>query len=268
MSRRRHLRLASTLSVMLGAAAQAAAQAAATPERMHHRHNDPMAYIASLDDPRRDAYQKPDEVMRALALRPGEVVADIGAGSGYFALRFARAVGDTGRVYAVDISPDMVRHLNRRLRDASVRNVFTVLADPDDPLLPDASVDRFVIVDTWHHVEDQAGYLALMKRMLKPGGQVVHIDFQKRELPVGPPVGMKIAREDLVKQMEAAGFTLAAEHTFLPYQYFLVFTPAGVRGALSPPADRPESPSHARQAAPVSPVQAPGSSGSPPASSF
>ena len=126
---------------------------------MHQRHNDPMAYIASLDDPKRDEYQKPDEVLKALALRPGEVVADIGAGSGYFALRFARAVGDAGRVYAVDISPDMVRHLNRRLRDAGVRNVVTVLSDPDDPLLPDASVDRFVIVDTWHHVEDQAKYL-------------------------------------------------------------------------------------------------------------
>jgi ubiquinone/menaquinone biosynthesis C-methylase UbiE len=201
----------------------ALAQAAATPQDMHHRHGDPMAYIASLDDPARDAYQKPEEVLKALDLRPGEAVADIGAGSGYFAVRFAQAVGETGRVYAVDISPDMVRHLNRRLRDAGLRNVFTILADPDDPLLPDASVDRFVIVNTWHHVEDQAKYLERMKRMLKPGGQVVHIDFQKRDLPVGPPVGMKIAREDLVKQMEGAGFRLAAEHGFLPYQYFLQF---------------------------------------------
>ena len=198
-------------------------QAAATPHEMRHRHGDPMAYIASLDDPARDAYQKPDEVLKALALRPGEVVADIGAGSGYFALRLARTVGDAGRVYAVDVSPDMVRHLNRRLRDAGVRNVVPILSDPNDPLLPDASVDRFVIVNTWHHVEDQAQYLGRLKRMLKPGGQVVHIDFHKRDLPVGPPVGMKIAREDLVKQMEASGFRLAAEHGFLPYQYFLVF---------------------------------------------
>jgi ubiquinone/menaquinone biosynthesis C-methylase UbiE len=190
---------------------------------MHHRHGDPVAYIASLDDPARDAYQKPDEVLKALALRPGEVVADIGAGSGYFALRFARAVGEAGRVYAVDVSPDMVRHLNRKLRDAGIRNVVTVLSDPDDPLLPDASVDRFVIVNTWHHIDHQPRYLGLLKRMLKPGGLVVEVDFHKRELPVGPPMGMKIAREDLVKQMEDAGFRLAAEHTFLPYQYFLVF---------------------------------------------
>jgi predicted methyltransferase len=199
-------------------------QAAATQHEMHQLHGDPAAYIAALDDPARDAYQKPDEVMKALALRPGEVVADIGSGSGYFTLRFARAVGDAGRVYAVDISADMIRHLNHRLRDEGVRNVVPVLAEPDDPLLPDASVDRFVIVDTWHHVETQAKYIALMRRMLKPGGQVVHIDFQKRDLPVGPPPGMKIAREDLVKQMEGAGFGLVAEHSFLPYQYFLVFS--------------------------------------------
>jgi SAM-dependent methyltransferase len=209
--------------LLLALAPSAFPQAAATPHEMHRRHGDPAAYVASLEDPARDAWQKPDEVVKALALREGEVVADVGAGSGYFALRFARAVGDAGRVYAVDVSPDMVRHLNRRLRDAGIRNVVTVLSEPDDPLLPDASVDRFVIVDTWHHVEDQAGYLAKMKRMLKPGGQVVHIDFLKRDLPVGPPTGMKIAREDLVAQMEKAGFRLATEHGFLPYQYFLVF---------------------------------------------
>jgi len=222
----RLVRACGLLALAWAAAAPAFSQAAATPEAMRHRHENPMAYVASLDDPRRDAYQKPDEVMKALALRPGEVVADIGAGSGYFAVRFAQAVGDAGRVYAVDISPDMVRHLNRRLRDAAIRNVFTVLADPDDPLLPPASVDRFVIVDTWHHVDARAKYAAAMKRMLKPGGQVVHIDYQKRELPVGPPLDHKIAREDVLKEMQAGGFELTGEHTFLPYQYFLVFTAA------------------------------------------
>ena len=220
---------AAAVAVFFAADVAGYAQAAATQKEMHHRHDDPVAYIASLEDPKRDEYQKPDEVMKALALKPGEVVADIGAGSGYFTLRFARAVGDTGLVYAVDISPDMIRHVNRRVRDAKIRNVVSVLAEPDDPLLPDGSVDRFVIVDTWHHVEDQAKYLGLIKRMLKPGGQVVHIDFQKRELPIGPPLAMKIAREDLVKQMEGAGFELAAEHTFLPYQYFLVFTTSPAR---------------------------------------
>ena len=192
---------------------------------LHALHGNPKAYIAFLDDPARDEYQKPHEVITALGLREGETVADIGAGSGYFALRFAHHVGERGRVYAVDISPDMIRHINRRLRDLNVTNVVTILADPDDPLLPDRSVDRFFICDTWHHIEDQPGYLARMKKMLKPGGQVVMVDFQKRELPIGPPIAMKISREDLLDQMQRGGFRLAKEYTFLPYQYFLIFSP-------------------------------------------
>lgn len=189
---------------------------------MHQMHGDSAAYIDALEDPARDAYQKPHEVMQALALEPGEVVADIGSGSGYFTLRFARHVGADGHVYAVDVNPDMVRHLNERIRDAALLNVSTILAKADDPLLPQP-VDRFVVVDVWHHVQDQAAYLERMKALLEPGGQVVMIDFQKRDLPVGPPADMKIAREDLMAQMSAHGFRLAAEHTFLPYQYFLVF---------------------------------------------
>ncbi len=205
------------------AASGAATQSPANERAAHKLHNDPKAYIAALDDPKRDAYQKPHQVMEALGVKPGEIVADIGAGSGYFTLRLAHHVGPTGRVYAVDVSPDMIRHLNRRVRDARLLNVTTILAPPDDPLLPQP-VDRFLIVDVWHHIEDQAGYLALMKKQLKPGGQVVMIDFHKRDLPVGPPAAMKIAREDLLKQMQANGFRVAAEHTFLPYQYFLVFS--------------------------------------------
>jgi ubiquinone/menaquinone biosynthesis C-methylase UbiE len=190
---------------------------------MHQLHRDSKAYIAMLEDPKRDAYQKPHEVIEALQLKPGETIADIGAGSGYFTLRFAHQVGESGRVYAVDIDPEMIRHLNRRVRDAGLTNVQSVLADPDDPLLRDRSIDRFVVVDVWHHIEDQAKYLGLMKKMLKPGGQVVMIDFHKKELPLGPPLAMKIAREDLLRQLETNGFRLAKEHTFLPYQYFLVF---------------------------------------------
>jgi SAM-dependent methyltransferase len=191
--------------------------------RMQRLHRDSKAYIATLEDPKRDAYQKPHEVVMALGLKEGEVLADIGAGSGYFSFRLAPHVGDKGRVYAVDINPDMILYMNRRIRELGLRNVITVLSDLDDPLLPDASVNRFFICNTWHHIDDQAKYLTLMKRMLKKGGQVVMIDFQKRELPVGPPVGMKIARGDLIRQMEAHGFRVVKEHTFLPYQYFLVF---------------------------------------------
>ena len=190
---------------------------------MHRLHQDPKAYIAMLDDPARDAYQKPHEVMTALNLTPGEVVADIGAGSGYFTFRLAHRVGEAGRVYAVDVSPDMIVHLNRRVRDLQVKNVVTILSAPDDPLLADASIDRFFICDTWHHIDNHTHYLTLLKKMLKPGGQVVMIEFKKAETPVGPPMEMRIDRADLLKEMEANGLKLAAEHTFLPHQYFLVF---------------------------------------------
>ena len=191
---------------------------------MHRLHDDPKAYIGALEDPKRDEYQKPQEVMTALAIKPGEVIADIGAGSGYFTLRLAQHVGGKGKIYAVDVSPDMILHINRRIRELHVDNVVTVLSDPDDPLLPDRSIDRFFFSESWHHIENRTKYLALMKRMLKPGGQVVMIDFQKKDLPVGPPLQMKIAKEDLIKQMQSHGFRLQKEHTFLRYQYFLIFT--------------------------------------------
>jgi arsenite methyltransferase len=194
-------------------------------QQMHQLHRDSRAYIGMLEDPKRDAYQKPHEVLTALAIKPGEVIADIGAGSGYFSFRLAHRVGDKGKVYAVDVSPEMILHLNRRIRDLKVMNVTSILAEPDDPLLADDSIDRFFFSDSWHHIEKHEKYLSLMKKMLKRSGEVIMVDFHKKELPVGPPMQMKIAREDLIKQMEGNGFRLVKEHTFLPYQYFLVFVP-------------------------------------------
>jgi ubiquinone/menaquinone biosynthesis C-methylase UbiE len=211
--------------VLLPVAANAQDAVKRDQHQMHGLHRDPKAYIGALEDPQRDAYQKPHEVVHALSLKPGEVIADVGAGSGYFTFHLARHVGEKGRVYAVDVSADMILHINRRIRDTQANNVVSLLADPDDPLLPERSVDRFFICDVWHHVENQTKYLSLMKKMLKPGGEVIMIDFHKKELPIGPPMQMKIAREDLIKQMESNGFRLTKEHTFLPYQYFIVFVP-------------------------------------------
>lgn len=225
----RPVRAAAALAPLLLAAFTTAgitaAQQARDQHERHHLHGNTAEYIKALEDPKRDEYQKPQEVIEALGLEPGEIIADIGAGSGYFALRFAAHVGPQGRVYAVDVNPEMVRHLHQRVREAGLLNVTPILALPDDPMVPQP-VDRFVFVNVWHHIEDQEGYLKKLKDGLKPGGQVVMIDFHKRDLPVGPPTSMKIARDDLVKQMEANGFRLAREHTFLPYQYFLVFTVA------------------------------------------
>jgi len=195
-----------------------------TKEQIQKMHQDPKAYIAMLENPQRDAEQKPDEVIAALDLKSGETLADIGAGSGYFSFRLARKVGDTGRVYAVDINSDMILFMNRNIRDKKIKNVVTILSAPDDPLLADASINRFFICNTWHHVQNRPRYMALMKKMLKPGGQVIILDYKKKQLPVGPPPEMKRAKKEVIAEMEAGGFKLAKDHDFLPYQYFLIFT--------------------------------------------
>ncbi|MHC1764712.1 MAG: class I SAM-dependent methyltransferase [Verrucomicrobiia bacterium] len=113
----------------------------------------------------------------------------------------------------------MIVQLNRGIRDLmKVKNVIPILAAPDDPLLADASIDRFFICNTWHHIENRSSYLGLMKRMLKPGGQVVMIDLKTAKTPVGRPMEMRNGREDLIKEMEGNGFRVAAEHTALPHQ--------------------------------------------------
>src|SRR5262249_46741656 len=142
-------------------------------------HRDPKSYSGALEDPKRDLYQKPQEVIMALGLKPGEVIADIGAGSGYFTFRLAHHVGDTGKVYAVDENSDMIRHINRRIRELKVTNVVSILA---------------ILMTRCFRKDNQTKYLSLMKQKLKPGGEIIMIDFHKKELPVGPPMQMKIAR--------------------------------------------------------------------------
>lgn len=199
----------------------------AMPDHSHRKHGNPddlASYIAKMEEPGRAAWQKPDEVVQALGLKGGETVCDIGAGPGYFSLRLARAVGDGGRVFAVDVEPRILEVLRQRLKEAKLRNVTPVLALEDDALVPKGACDVILIVDTFHHFPDPPAYLRRLAQALKPGGRVVNIDFHKRELPVGPSEN-KISREDFLAQASAAGLVVAEEHTFLPYQYFLVLKP-------------------------------------------
>jgi ubiquinone/menaquinone biosynthesis C-methylase UbiE len=188
----------------------------AQPPHQHHPPRSAGEYAHVLEHPGRDKWQKPDQVLEALALRPGEIVADIGAGTGYFARRFAR---HAAKVYAVDIDPKL---LEIAKRDAPA-NLETILAAPDDPKLPEASVDTIFFADVWHHLDNRPGYAAKLARALKPGGRVVMIDFHKKPLPVGPPERMKLTEQQVIEELEPAGFRLEAKHDFLPYQYFLVF---------------------------------------------
>ncbi len=196
-----------------------AAGALAWPQTGHERHHPPRhegAYERALEAPSRAEWQQPDKVVAALRLRRDEVVADIGAGTGYFTRRFAPLVA---RVYAVDISAKRLE----RVAEAGLPNVKIVHADPDDPKLPPQSVDTIFFCNVLHHIAERPAYFEKLARALKPDGRVVNIDFYKRELPVGPPVSMKLTAEEVTKEFEKAGFRLAEQFDFLPYQYFLIF---------------------------------------------
>jgi len=190
-----------------------------------HTFEDADRWTQEFEDPARDAWQKPDQVVAAMGLEPGDRVADIGAGSGYFTRRFARAVGESGIAYGVDIEPNMLQHIAEQATEDQQANIVPVLARPDNPMLAPASVDVIFICDTIHHIENRPSYYEILKRDLAPGGRLVIVDFKKEDVPVGPPMEMKIAKQDLIAELVAAGFRLKEEGDFLPYQYLLILEP-------------------------------------------
>jgi len=202
----------------------AAAAGAQTPHTQQHRFGDAEKWSKIFDDPERDAWQKPHEVIQALALKPGAVVADIGAGTGYFTVRFARML-PKGHVYGVDTEPAMVKHLAERAQREGLKNITAVAAKPGNPQLPEQA-DLVIFVDVYHHVEERERYFRSLQKTLRPGGRVAVIDF-RLDSPVGPPRKARVAPETVKAEMKRAGYVLAQEHPFLPNQYFLVFKPAG-----------------------------------------
>jgi len=183
-----------------------------------HQHHPPSSgeYAKVLEDPSRDEWQKPHEVVMALDLKSTDAIADIGAGTGYFARRFAL---HAGKVYAVDIDEKLLAIAGR---DAPA-NLTTVLAAPDDPRLPERSVDIIFFCDVLHHIENRAWYYRKLARILKPGGRIVVIDFYEKSLPVGPPPSMKLSSEKVIAELRDAGFALVKRLDTLPYQYYLFF---------------------------------------------
>ena len=189
----------------------------------HHSFENAQKWAHVFDDPSRDAWQKPDEIVRALALAPNASVADIGAGTGYLSARLARAVPQ-GQVYAADLEPDMVQHLRMRAMHEGLANMIAVQAKADDANLP-AKVDLAIMVDVYHHIDNRERYFAKLRASLKPNGRLAIVDF-RRDSPVGPPVSGRIAPEEVKAELARAGYVPAEEHGFLPYQYFLVFKAA------------------------------------------
>lgn len=176
------------------------------------------SYARVLDDPSRDEWQKPHEVLQVLKLRPDDTVADIGAGTGSFARRFAH---HAGLVYAVDIDLKLLEIAAK----GAPSNLRTVLAEMDDSKLRPGSVDTIFICDVLHHLDDWPAYVKRLKAALKPGGRIVVIDFRKEELPVGPPPAMKIDVAEVEHEFARMGLLVSQRHALLPYQYFIEFRP-------------------------------------------
>jgi len=214
------------LAVAVASASLAVPAAAQSPTTHQHRFSGAEQWAHTFDDPSRDAWQKPHEVIQALALKPDAVVADIGSGTGYFTVRLANMV-PKGRVYGVDVEPDMVKYLAERAKREHRGNVVAVAGTPNDPRLPEKA-DLILMVDVFHHIEERAAYFRGLATALKPGGRVAIIDF-RMDSPEGPPRPARIAPEQVIAELKSAGYALATQYEFLPNQYFLVFTPEGNR---------------------------------------
>lgn len=185
-----------------------------------HRFNDAEQWAKQFDSADRAAWQRPDAVVAALGLTPAMRVADLGAGTGYFTVRLARAVPQ-GRVFAEDIEPDMVRYLGVRATKEGLGNVEAVQGSADDPRLP-GGLDAALMVDVYHHVDGPVAFFAKVRAAMKPGALLAIVDF-KKDAPddaPGPPASMRIEDAEVVAQLTEAGFVHEkTDRALLPYQY-------------------------------------------------
>jgi len=171
----------------------------------------------------RNEWQHPEEVIRSLGLQAGDQVADLGSGSGYLTVRLASAVGSTGKVYAVDVDREMNDYVAQRAQEEGYNNIMVILAEYDDPLLPESGVDLIFTCNTYHHLENRVQYFANVRKHLRPNGRVAIVDFNG-EGWFQKIFGHWTAGEVIQKEMEEAGYVLQREFTFLPKQFFLVFS--------------------------------------------
>jgi arsenite methyltransferase len=185
----------------------------------HHSFANADALTQVFDDPARDAWQRPDDVLRALELEPTMIVADVGAGTGYFSVWLARAV-PRGEVIAIDIEPDMVRFLNERSRREGLSNLRTLQANAGAPGLAASSVDRILVVHVWHHLSERGEYARGLAAALRPGGRLLVVDFSPAARR-GPPGRMRVAPEMVIAELEGAGLSASVSPIAPPDQYIV-----------------------------------------------
>jgi predicted methyltransferase len=211
--------LRSTFAIVLCAALSAPALSGQTNSRSRLF---PPQDLGLLDSPDRELWQKPDQIMDALGIADGAVVADLGAGGGWFTLRLARRVGPNGLVYAEDIQPQMIEAIGRRVAREGLTNVRTVLGTARDPALP-ARLDAVLIVDAYHEMEDPVALLRNVARSLKPQGRIGVVDFTAGSGGPGPAPEDRPNPEVVIAAAKSAGLRLQAREAVPPFQFLLVF---------------------------------------------
>jgi SAM-dependent methyltransferase len=193
------------------------------PPTADHRFEDPAYWTKVFDDPQRDAWQRPQELVLNLGIAADETVVDLGAGTGYMVPHLAKAV-PKGRVLAIDVEPNLLRHIDERVKKAGLGNVTTRKADANDPKLTEL-VDLVLLVDAYHHIGGRSAYFRRVAERLSPRGRVAIVDFRMGKFPVGPGDDHKLAPEVVTREMKEGGYRLCRSWDGLPYQYVLIFAP-------------------------------------------
>lgn len=181
----------------------------------------PEDHAAHWNSPEREAWQRPAAVVEAMGIEPGMSVADIGAGTGYFIPFLVGQVGPNGIVYAIDVEDAMLRYIDDEAATRGWVNVETLRARANDSGLEPASVDRILSVNTWHHIPERESYAAHLMTTLRPGGSVWIVDYDK-DAPQGPPANHRMTPEQIISELEAAGFEAELHELHLERQFLVV----------------------------------------------
>lgn len=192
---------------------------------MTHSFHDTEKWSKIFEDEKRDEYQKPQELFKALGISESATIADIGAGTGYFPVRFAKIV-PKGHVFAIDIQPNMVKYLQERVEKEGISNITCLLGNTQSPEIPQ-KVDIIFSSTVYHHIEQRPDYFRRLKDKLNTNGRVVIVDWKKGDFPIGPPDSGKVSQQQIIDEMKGGGYSLVEEVDLqIPYHYNLIFVPS------------------------------------------